>query len=130
VPVAFITVGEQLDFSVLTRAGPLTLGIVMTIASGLVRLLAMPVLRLQAEWNEALLVAIVLSESLTMKVTVATLAVASHAMPAATLTPAIAATTAGDVIYPVLFRWLMQRRQVDQPAPSAAFAGTYPPVPS
>jgi len=111
VPIAFITVGQELDLSVLTHPGPLALGLVMTLASGVTRLLAMPLLRLQVEWDEAVLVAIVLSESLTMKVTVAELAVASHVLPASTLTPAVAATTAGDVVFPILFRWLMKRRE-------------------
>lgn len=133
VPVAFITVGQHLDFSVLLQPGPLMLGIAMTVASGVTRFVAMPLLRLQVDWNEAVLIAIVLSESLTMKVTVAELAVSTHVMPAATLTPAIAATTAGDIIFPVLFRWLMQRRRAgadregpDREAPPAApaVAGT------
>jgi Kef-type K+ transport system membrane component KefB len=114
VPIAFITVGQELDFGVLTKPGPFTLGIAMTVASGATRLLAMPLLRLQVEWDEALLVAIVLSESLTMKVTVAQLAVSTHVMSAATLTPAVAATTAGDIIFPVLFRWLMRRRTASE----------------
>jgi Kef-type K+ transport system membrane component KefB len=118
VPVAFITVGQELDFSVFTRPGPLALGIGMTVCSGLTRFLAMPLLRLQVEWDEALLVAIVLSESLTMKVTVAQLAVSTHVMSAATLTPAVAATTAGDIIFPVLFRWLMRRRERSDEAAS------------
>jgi hypothetical protein len=96
VPVAFIAAGEQLDLSVLARPDPLSLSIAMTMASGLTRLLAMPLLRLQAEWDKAVLVAIVRSQSLTRKLTV--------------VTPAVAATTTGDVTYPVLFRWLMQRR--------------------
>lgn len=126
VPIAFITVGQELDFGVLTQPGPLMLGIAMTVASGATRMLAMPLLRLQVEWDEALLVAIVLSESLTMKVTVAQLAVSTHVMSAATLTPAVAATTAGDIIFPVLFRWLMRRhsaREQEPPPQAPSLAG-------
>lgn len=110
IPIAFITVGQDLDLKVLLQPQPLLLGLGMTLGSGLIRMLAMPLLRLQVDWGDAALMAILLSESLTMKVTVASLAVASHVLPAATLTPAIAATTAGDILFPIIFRWVAQRR--------------------
>jgi len=116
VPIAFITVGQHLDLHALTKPGPLALGAGILAASGLVRFLALPILRLQAGWEDATLIALVLSEPLTLKVTVAELSVSVHALPAATLTPAVAASTAGAIIFPTLFRLMLQRRDVRRAA--------------
>ncbi len=120
VPIAFITVGGHLDPAELARPGPLALGIAITVASGLVRLLALPLVRRQADWWGSVLVVLVLSEPLTLKVTVAELSVSLHALPASTLTPAVAASTVGAVIFPTLFRLALRRKPVQhQPAASA-----------
>jgi Kef-type K+ transport system membrane component KefB len=111
VPVAFITVGQHIELRALLQPGPLLLGLGMTAASGIARFVALPLLRLEADWDDAVLIGVLLSESLTMKVTVAQLGVSMHAIPAAVLTPAIAATTAGDVMFTILFRFLIQRRR-------------------
>lgn len=116
VPIAFITVGGHLDPRVLTKPGPVALGIGIVMTSGLTRLLALPLLRLQAKWDEAILVALVLSEPLTLKVTVAELSVSVHALPAAMLTPAVAASTAGAVLFPTVFRVAFERRRARREA--------------
>jgi Kef-type K+ transport system membrane component KefB len=122
VPVAFITVGQHIDLRALLQPGPLMLGLGMTVASGLARFIALPLLRLQTDWDDAILTAVLLSESLTMKVTVAQLGVSMHAISASVLTPAIAATTAGDVMFTILFRFLIQRRRTIETTRAALHA--------
>ncbi|MGI8551382.1 MAG: cation:proton antiporter [Dehalococcoidia bacterium] len=126
VPIAFITVGLDLDLRALLQPGPLALGLSLTAASGLSRMLALPFLRLQVGWKDATLIGLLLSESLTMKVTVANLGVSMHALSGTTLTPAIAATTVGDIIFSILFKTLVHRRMEQdaaEVAPPALPAG-------
>jgi Kef-type K+ transport system membrane component KefB len=123
VPIFFIQVGLGLQVSSLMKRDTFVLLVALVSGSLLVRLLAMPLLKLTGlSWKAALAGVLLLSAPLTMQVAVAQVGVSLGVFaPDATLS-VLGASVVGAVIFPTLFRplarWLREQ-QGGTSAPSA-----------
>jgi Kef-type K+ transport system membrane component KefB len=114
VPIFFINVGLGLRLSALGDQATLTLLLELVAASILVRLLAMPLLRLTGlGWGAACASALLLAAPLTMQVAVAQVGVSLGIFGAQTTLSVLGASVVGAVISPTLFRlfarWLREK---------------------
>ncbi len=120
VPIFFIKVGLSLQLSGLLARETLLLLVGLVVASSLVRLLAMPLLRLAGlSWSNALAGAVLLSAPLTMQVAVAQVGVSLHVLEQDTVLSVLGASVVGSVIFPTIFRllarWLHEKPAGDVP---------------
>jgi Kef-type K+ transport system membrane component KefB len=107
VPIFFINVGLGLQLSGLRDQGTLLLLLELVAASLVVRLLAMPLLKLTGlGWRAACAGALLLSAPLTMQVAVAQVGVSLGVFGHGTLPSVLGASVIGAVIFPAIFRSL------------------------
>ncbi|HEY7358834.1 MAG TPA: hypothetical protein VH590_20265, partial [Ktedonobacterales bacterium] len=110
-----------LQLSGLRNQGTVILLLELVGASLLVRLLAMPLLRLAGlSWSAAFIGAILLSAPLTMQVAVAQVGVNLGVFGSGTIFSVLGASVVGAVIFPALFRslarWLPEKSGKSSPA--------------
>jgi Kef-type K+ transport system membrane component KefB len=125
VPIFFINVGLGLQLTALRGQGTLLLLVELVGASLLVRLLAMPLLKLTGlGWRAAFAGALLLSAPLTMQVAVAQVGVSLGVFAPGTTLSVLGASVIGAVIFPALFRafarWLREKpAEPARPAPGS-----------
>src|SRR5579859_389233 len=110
VPIFFINVGLGLQLAGLQNRVTLVLLLELIGASLLVRLLAIPLLKLSGlRWGAALAGALLLAAPLTMQVAVAQVGVSLGVFASGTTLSVLGASVVGAVIFPALFRPLARR---------------------
>jgi Kef-type K+ transport system membrane component KefB len=105
VPIFFIQIGLGLQLAGLRDPATLLLLVELAAASLLMRLLAMPLLKLNGlSWRAAIAGALLLSAPLTMQVAVAQVGVSLGVLASGTTLSVLGASVIGAVIFPALFR--------------------------
>jgi Kef-type K+ transport system membrane component KefB len=112
VPIFFIKVGVGLQLLGLQDQETLLLLVELVAASFVVRLLALPLLKLTGlSWGASLAGVLLLSAPLTMQVAVAQVGVDLGVLAAGTTLSVLGASVVGAVIFPTIFRPLARRLQ-------------------